>query len=1000
MEEFQFERYQRIELLLFLINHLNIPGEIEDYYLVLGGRGIILRHSFQHGDYLIQNARILLKTLNQKKVYLDELRDYEHGVYVEERLYEREGDKFVKVCGLSKETAEREELYLKLLSLEIRYKDRKPRLAFQKDKRYGLLIDERPIEIKPVGEIEPLVMKKTVKKKGGVINVSINDLIAGAEEIDDILGKEGNKYRKRVLTNTTFKEVTDGKIKETDSIRISEVTNIIGQVGAGKSTFSEALVVCLVKEGRKVTIILHSVPEVLKMCVKLFQLGIKAAPVIGASNWKEHINKTIDGKDFLNDYESQILTAGCPIGGLIEDLDVSIPFGQEPCQRIYKYYERGKDRQNRLNTNEHYDCPYYYRCPRTKSHADIFEADVIVTSTAALCTMKIGISGITLFQYVLDYMDLVIVDEAEREIQKADKIFAPYVSFDDYIRSNGELYGNYYTLPSDERLAADRGLRVFLHLHHESERIFAKIDELLKTDRHGFSKSQLKRVFSGKRLIEYCRDHHKLPADLCDELEKMTELDRDRKYSGILRDLVEVGTKEELLESFRSYQWGTREKLSDTEVHRVIFITAVLYFEYLYREMSHLVEWNAQLPESAKKILSQRFEFHQRYVPVSPIGNIFGLQYKSQNFDEKSDLCIVKQFALGRAMFLRFPWLKLDEDGNPMGPHVLLLSGSSYAPGSLANHIHEPVNYIIEAEEYKRDFIKQSHFEYLMTDIYVSGSRDKRPNRLRELIAACEELILEKLAAGDNILMVVNSYEDAKVANQGIKNILQDRNKEYKTLHVVPDSNNSEDEETLKQGKLDAFVSKNARILVAPAIIIERGHNIVDEKGNAAFDTLIFLTRPMPRPDDYAAHVAKVNGFIMSEYTEKNETIHMEFFKKMRKDAYRLYGLFDQDAERLEDVDPFVQKDIVVTLFVMILQIFGRLCRIGNREDMKTRAPDVYFADASFKAGKPGGFDFLNCLVGYLESILFKDDVDGAVAKTLYEPFYIALKKGRNIYEK
>lgn len=122
LEDFQFVGCQRIELLLFLIHYLNIQGKIEDYYLILGGRGIIPRRSFGTGDYLIQNARILLKTLNQKKVYLDELREYESGDTCEERLYKRENDKFVKVSDLSKETVEREKLYLKLLTLNICYK--------------------------------------------------------------------------------------------------------------------------------------------------------------------------------------------------------------------------------------------------------------------------------------------------------------------------------------------------------------------------------------------------------------------------------------------------------------------------------------------------------------------------------------------------------------------------------------------------------------------------------------------------------------------------------------------------------------------------------------------------------------------------------------------------------------------------------------------------------------------------------------------------------------
>ena len=67
---------------------------------------------------------------------------------------------------------------------------------------------------------------------------------------------------------------------------------------------------------------------------------------------------------------------------------------------------------------------------------------------------------------------------------------------------------------------------------------------------------------------------------------------------------------------------------------------------------------------------------------------------------------------------------------------------------------------------------------------------------------------------------------------------------------------------------------------------------------------------------------------------------------------------------------------------------------------MKSKAPDVYFADAAFKAKNQNGFDLLNSLVDYLEEIMSEKGIDGEIAKTLYDPFYQALRKGRKIYDK
>lgn len=998
--DFEFDDFERIELLLFLVNYLNISGKIEDYYLILGGRGLISRHSFNNGDYFIQNARILLKTINQKKVFIDELIDYENNKKNTEKLYVRSSNRFVNVESNSGKLKEKEELYLKLLSLEIKYALQAANYAFQDGKRYGIVIDDKPIEIKLPKDVKPTKLPMANKNKRGKLVVSIEDLIKKAKEMDDALSKDGDAFRRELIENNSFKVVKNGKLYDAKDIEISKVTNIIGQVGAGKSTFSNVVIKKLTKEKVKILLIEPSVAKILAKSEELIKLGIKAVPVIGTSAWKEHIERVNDGKDFLRNYDSKILTAGCPLGGLIQDLGVAIEYGKEPCTGIYKFYGMEESKKNQLNKNEKFKCPYYYICPRTKIQGEIPTADVIVTTTAGLSTMTIGISGVTLFQYALDNIDLVILDEAESELQKVDKIFAPYISYDDYIRNNGSIAGNHYKKPSDERASSNEShCTEFIRLHGESDRAFTKMHNLLEKNKQGFNKSIINKPFSAKSLVNYCKDNNKLPLKICTDLENMIGL-KSRLYKGLLRDLADVKNEKDLLESFDAYNWGVENNLSIEQVNMIIFIGAVLYFEYLYRNISNLVEGNVELPMSTKAILSQRFEFHQRYIPVSPKGNIFAIQYKEKDGNGKSDLYVIKQFAMGRAMYLRFPWLNIDSKGEPNGPSVMLLSGSSFAPGSFANHISEPVDYIIEAEDYKRRFISESHFEFLDYDIRVSGSTN-RDSRLRQLTMELKDLILDKLQKdNNNILMIVNSYEDAEVVKTALKDSLKDTDYIDTIAYLVSDNNNEEDYEKIKQSKVSGFTNKGARILVAPAILIERGHNIVDDNGNAAFDTLIFMTRPMGRPNDYTSNVSKVNGHIMIKYSGKNYGIDTNAFIDMRKDANTLYNWLENDNYSISDIKPILRKDIVVTLFVMILQIFGRLCRIGNQEKMKSRAPEVYFADGAFKAKNETKFDFLNELVDYLDEIMNLNNINGEVSKTLYEPFYNALKKGRHIYGK
>lgn len=998
-EDFVFDEFQKIELLLFVVDRLGVKGDIEDFYLILGGRSLICKRHFEDSDNILQNARIHLKTLNQKKVYTDELEKYENNSENINKLYERKDDRFSIINNLSQNVMEKVELYEKLLSLEILFENKPIKYAFQDNKRYGIDIDvdDRTIELKLKG-VKPAPIPKCKSKKGTGIKVSVKDLIKEGETIDSILSGEKEGYRRAVLQKSSFKAVKDGQVSKVNNIELSEVTNIVGQVGSGKSTFSSALIKNIAESGYRIVVIEPTVNSVLRKSENLTKLGVNAVPVIGGSNWKEHIKKAVDSKDYLKDYDSKVLTAGCSLGGLIDEPDITIEYGKEPCKKIYRFYEKSEDK-NQLNKNDSYKCPYYYKCPRTKLQEDIYKASVIITTTAGLTTMNLGIRNMTLFRYVLENIDLVIIDEAEREMQKADKIFAPCVSYDEYIYGNNDTINNYYAKPVDERTKLFSMEYInFLEYYQLSERIFTKIYRAIDDNRHGFSKSMLKGHFTGTILINHCKNKDMLPEDVCNVFYKMSGKKRKRKEIKMLEDISNARNRKDIKEIFEDYEFSFDEDITDEQANRMIFISLVLRFEDTYREISNLVRENNDLPSSTKDILSQRFEFHQRYIPVSPTGNIFALKYKPAEGNGKGDLSIVKQFALGRSMYLRFPYLKLDADGEPIGPKVLMLSGSSFAPGSFANHIAEPVNYIIEAEDYKRKFISETYFEYMNTDINVSGSGSERKSNLVQLVEWCRELIFDKLNQKDNnILMVVNSYQDAEDVYKELINILKETEFRDKIAYLVSDKENEEDGR-IKQSKISGFNNGDYRILIAPAILIERGHNIVDDKGNAAFDTLIFMTRPMEKPGDYISHVSKVNGYIMEKYSGKNYAVDTEIFKNMRKDAYTMYNDLDSPAYSIEDLKPMVQRDIVVTQFVTVLQTFGRLCRIGSEENIKDKAPEVYFADAAFKAKGNNKLDMLNEMVDYIGKLIESEGTRGEIAKTLYQPFYTALRKGRNIY--
>lgn len=999
LKDIELNKKERIELLIFLVNISELEIDIDNYYLLLGGRGLITTYRFNNTDYFIQNARILLKTLNQRKVYLDELKEYENSDDEEfEVLYFRSGNKFIKRTDISKKTYKRQDLYIKLLSLEIKFELTDNKYAFKDNKRYGIIVDDKAIEIVTYTDVIPEEISIENKKKKSNISIGIKELIEEADRIDKILSPN-NLYRKKIIKENKFKKLKEDKYEEVDNIEINNITNILGQVGAGKTTFTDTLLKYLPKIGKNTVLIQPTVNKVLEKSEELNNISVKAIPIIGETSWGEHIEKARDGMEFLKGYNSEILASGCIVGGLINEHDVDIKYGKEPCKKFYKYYERGVNK-NTLNRKISYKCPYYYKCPRTRIQKDIINSNVIVTTTPGLINMFIGISGMTVFQHVLENIDLIIVDEAESELIKADLCFSPIISYDDYIRLNADISSNYYNKEFTERTdKSEEDKRVFLSFFTASERVFTKIHLLLRDNKQGISKSDLKKPFTGNMLINICREKNLISKDVCNDLNRISDIRSKKRYKMILNYVSDIKNRRDLLKSFEEDEWGTEKELTNVQVNIIIFILNVLAFEDLYRKISNLVEGNYDLPISTKEIVSQRFEFQQRYIPVSPIGNIFALQYKEYENSNKADLYIVKQFAMGRSMYLRFPWLKLDKEGNPLGPNVLLLSGSSFVPNSFANHINEPVNYIIESEEYKRKFISNSKFEFMDTGIIVSGSGDERYENLRRLVFECKELILDKLDNNDNILMIVNSYKDVQSVKDKLKEVLEDTIYRDKIAYLVSDSE-EEDLEKIRQSNVSNFYNKKSRVLVAPAILIERGHNIVDNKGNSAFDVIMFMARPMTDPKDFKSHVPKVNGYIMSEFTKLNYKFDTTIFVEMRRVANSLYYYLDNNSYGLSNLQSKLKNDIISTLFVMILQIFGRLCRIGKEENLKVKSPEVYFLDSAFKATKSSKFDFLNELIDYLDETISQSGSKGEVAKTLYEPFYNSIKRGKNIYDK
>jgi hypothetical protein len=981
--------FAQIEILFYLSEKINETLPINDLYMLLGSRNLIAKNAeFDHNDFLMNNAKNILKTMNQSKVYRDTLKKYMQDRYAEVRLYEMNNGKLIKKSILPTQYAERERDYELLLSMPITQNKKSIQYAdISKGNDYGYVnSNNKEVKINFSKDIKPIKIENKKSKIGGDIQFQRRELIHIACRIDEILKKKSNVYREEVITNNPILAVENGEIKNTNCIVLSKVTNMIGQVGSGKSTFAEALTVLLAGKGYRIAVIEPTVMESIKKSELLNNLEVKVVNVRGDSGRIQHINTASENQDYLSPYHSEILTAGCFIGALINENDDAIEYGKEPCYKIRKF-ENGK-----LANNKNYICPFFYKCPSTKVDKDLFSAEVIVTNVDGLCSTSVAAERELLFTHVLNNVDLVIIDEADNVLCKLDQIFSPSIGVDKYIRLNANIQTEYLSRVINKKVEAEE--REFVETMNDLSKALVEIWNRIKETKTGFSKSRLKK-FTALQLLNL----------LNPDIEKHSELVTEEKLSKDVWESIyhlmgnQLSDEENMILSSAfnneiSLQYKLRflkcniDKFDVITERKVEFITMLISFDQIYRKLSNLVRTNSNLPLSAKNILNQSFKEHQKWLPVAPVGNMLSFETKDE------DLLITKQFATGRALALKFPWLKLAPNGEPLGPNVLLMSGTSFAPKSFMYHINLPVDYIIQSENHKREYISKSLFKYTKSDICVSGvAEELKDENIKKLLNENLENIMECLNEDDTILMIVNKYSQADLVAIHLNSLLNNHGYKDVAVALKADADLTSGEFRLKRSKVKAFKNK---ILIAPAIAIERGHNIVDEFGNSKFDTLMFLVRPMSNPTDYEQHVKKVNGYIMSKYGQEISTNRLKTYQDLRKDAFTLYNKLTGNNYGLRQLDKELQDDITVTLFVIIQQIFGRLCRISDEEHMKEKVIKVYFIDGAFKAKRKNGYDFLNELILYLDELMSSNHY-GNVVRNLYEPFYIALKEGVNI---
>jgi hypothetical protein len=419
------------------------------------------------------------------------------------------------------------------------------------------------------------------------------------------------------------------------------------------------------------------------------------------------------------------------------------------------------------------------------------------------------------------------------------------------------------------------------------------------------------------------------------------------------------------------------------------------------------------------------------YNPVvteSPMGNVLGFQFhldtQAPVGRRTGELRFFRCTGVGRSLLLDLHQLTSADRRD--GPHVLLLSGTSWAGTSSRYHVHVPVTAVLQAEHAEVEAIRASQF-FVDPMQGPNGLPLRLSGAATPLRAASLEQMLGQLGRAAlhgqpsrlqieldeiddpnrrRILILVGSYEEAARA----ANILDDLPEwRGRVCQLVADDANLDTNwqaptRTLRRGNVATFAETGAALLIAPLLAVERGHNILNDGGTAAIGSVYFLARPHPRPDDLALAVQAINDWTIRQLREGDFHRLVQAVgdldaagAQFRVEARRRWRHFLNRRLSWSSLEPDEKISQTWDQLVVIWQVIGRLVRGG----VPAR---VHFCDAAFAprlAAFAGADTAETSLLVSMRTVLepyFDPDAnipgaDKELVNMLYSPLYDALTR-------
>ena len=894
-------------------------------------------------------------------------------------------------------------------------------------------------DIQAIPRTQPASIE-TVTRERHPLTVQWNDLRSTAAWMDQ--QSSGGDWLRR-MDNMSLDH---GRCSQ--ELELDGLYHLVGMVGSGKSTLMDILAVWAARSGRRIMLVVGDNVDVTTRVERFNALGLKSVPLMGVGpesrkRRREQIERVADESgEGWRDSRLKWVSPICPIIGFGSSEPHGIQPGSEPCESLYD----ARDPDSSQLT-----CPLMPVCPVHLPRNTMMDAAIWVGTPQSLVLTRAPEQAISenvrLLEVVYRVCDILILDEADRVQTQLDGMFAPSVTL-------VGTQGNGWIERLDRSAAAPTGRSLsrtvepldvaeWSTTQSMSKDAVVYILHLCANDeglrrwvtRRGYFTAYTLAGQLHSDLTSGSDTNESIPPNLADFL---ADPDADSPLRSLALDvLYSFNAQLRHRRGQEAIQW-LREVYSDAVIDReadeelTLKLQVIALTAFLDNRLKHVFDhWD--VGDSAYRLGNRAgLPFHrpprdfEGLLPTSPTGNLFGFRYRwDQEGEPQIDM--FRCTGVGRWLLTHLHDMFEDLDGM-LGPHVLLLSGSSWAPGSSGYHVPAPVDGVLAPRAADVQAISQSKafFDYALDPVgndpvLISGTRGSlREKNLSKLVAFLTdrsngkshierelELLEQSGDSGNCILMVTGSYDET----EQVYNFLKAR-VSCDVLYLVPDTAEADDTvswTSLRRGMVHQFGGGEDRILVAPLMAIERGHNIVESDGSARIGSVYFLVRPMPVPNDFSLAVRDMNHWAINRWAQTARDRGMESllsgWNEYRRDAYRAWYSILRDPGRYRHASIERRSNIAWTQLVALWQTAGRGVRGGS--SVRVHFCDAAFAPESAKSG--ADTEQTSLLVAmrkeldqHLTGALTPDDLDvrdREVCRSLYEPWAAMLANVTDVVE-